>query len=85
MLLLVYVLLSMWTHRGVEVPLAVHAQVEPCLRPLDRHDPQTHRNQVELCCREAERGREERETLEHETDIRPTQRAAIKSFLGCLL
>jgi len=38
------------TYRGVEISLAVHAQVETSLRSLDRHYPQTHRNQVELCC-----------------------------------
>lgn len=38
------------TYGGVEVSLAVHGQVEASLRSLNCHYPQTHRNQVELCC-----------------------------------
>ncbi len=38
------------TYGGVEVSLAVHAQVEASLCSLNCHYPQTHRNQVELRC-----------------------------------
>lgn len=36
------------TYRGIEVPFAVHGQVQACLRPLDRYNPQAHWNQVKL-------------------------------------
>lgn len=34
-------------HRGVEVSLSVHGDVEAGLDRLDGHDSQTHRDQVE--------------------------------------
>lgn len=54
------------THRRVEIPLAVHAQVEPSLCPLDRHYPKSHRNQVELCCRGRKKERKQEKERERE-------------------
>lgn len=41
-------------YRSVEVALAVHGNVEPCLGALDGHYPEPHRNQVELHCKKKE-------------------------------
>ena len=40
-----------WPYRSVEVALAVHGDVQPCLGALDGHYPEPHRNQVELHCK----------------------------------
>lgn len=45
-----------YSYRSVEVALAVHGNVEPCLGALDGHYPEPHRNQVELHCK-TQRGR----------------------------
>lgn len=45
-----------WPYRSVEVALAVHGNVEPCLGALDGHYPEPHRNQVELHCKIKQRG-----------------------------
>lgn len=38
-------------YRCVEVALAVHGDVQPRLGALDGNDPEPHRNQVELHCK----------------------------------